>query len=299
MARVDFWWDGAEPQPPAIFDGLLATVVRSRPALKVPTIAVVCSTRRFRGSALHKVARRTGLLRTVAFHELSDDQIRAPNVALLHWAPFEGHVISDHLRSRIPPDVPVLNDTGLDTRKANVDAHFAAVAGYGTTIDIAKESGFAVMKSEINGKHDGRIVRLPLSVLDPRKVYQKLIDNSLGDYVVDLRIPFVLGNPVLAYVKFRERSRRFENANASVKLVVPTDVLSEDEIGVCQRFCHSIGLQYGELDVLRDRGSGRIYVVDANNTPAGPPAGLSNTDRANALRMIAFAFRTHVFKLPG
>lgn len=297
MAR-DFWWDSPEPQQRAVFDTLLEQVLKRRPALKVPTIAIVCSVLRFRGSALHKVANRTGLLRTVPFHDLPDDQIRSPDVALLHWAPFAGHVISDHLRARIPPDVRVLNDTGLDTSKANVDAHFSAAAGYSTTVDVATESGFAVVKSGINGNHDGRIVKLPLSDLPPFNVCQKLIDNSLGDYIFDIRIPFLLCNPVLAYVKFRGRSRRFENANACVKLVTPADVLSDDEISVCRRLCSSMGLQYGELDILRDGPSGRIYVVDVNNTPAGPPAGLSNRDRMTAMSMIAVAFRRHVFNLP-
>ncbi|MDB5577164.1 MAG: hypothetical protein JWR80_2340 [Bradyrhizobium sp.] len=298
MAKNDFWWDGAEAYQPVAFDSLLDQVLKRRPALDVPTIAIVGNALRFRGSALHKIAHRTGLLRTVDFDELPDDRIRSPGVALLRWSPFDGHTTADRLRARIPQDVRVLNDTGLDTGKHNVEAHFAAAAGYGTAVDAATGSGFAVVKSGTNGRHDGRVVRLPLPGLDPLSVCQKLIDNSLGDHIFDLRIPFVLGNPVFAYVKFRERSRRFENANASVKLVTPADVLTDQEIAVCQRLCQSIGLQYGELDILRDGDRGRIHVVDVNNTPAGPPAGLAPTDRMAAMRMIAVAFRRHVFDLP-
>lgn len=298
MAKVDFWWDGSEPHLPAVFDELLADVMKRRPAVETPVIAVVCNAKRFQGSALHKVARRTGLLRTLDFNELPDDKIRAPNVALLRWSPFDRHALPDHLRARIPQDVRVLNDTGLDTGKPNVDAHFSAASGYCTALDATTGSGFAVLKSNVNGRHDGRVVKLPLPGIDPRTVCQMLIDNSLGDHIFDLRIPFVLGQPVLAYVKFRERSRRFENANACVKLVTPAEVLADHEIEICQRFCRSIGLEYGELDVLRDGLSGRIYVVDVNNTPAGPPAGLSGADQITAMRMIAVAFRRHVFNLP-
>jgi hypothetical protein len=33
-----------------------------------------------------------------------------------------------------------------------------------------------------------------------------------------------------------------------------------------------MGLDYGELDAVRDAASGRLYVLDVNNTPFGPPA---------------------------
>ncbi len=35
-------------------------------------------------------------------------------------------------------------------------------------------------------------------------------------------------------------------------------------------FTQSIGLDFGELDVLRDIGDGRLYIVDAANTPHSP-----------------------------
>jgi hypothetical protein len=40
------------------------------------------------------------------------------------------------------------------------------------------------------------------------------------------------------------------------------------------RFADLIGMDYGELDVLRANDSGLIYVVDANRTPVRP-AGLA------------------------
>jgi hypothetical protein len=33
-------------------------------------------------------------------------------------------------------------------------------------------------------------------------------------------------------------------------------------------FCQKLGLDYGELDVLRDRIDRQLYIVDANNTPS-------------------------------
>ena len=33
--------------------------------------------------------------------------------------------------------------------------------------------------------------------------------------------------------------------------------------------CREMGLDYGELDVLRDREDGRLYILDVNDTPSG------------------------------
>lgn len=129
-------------------------------------------------------------------------------------------------------------------------------------------------------------------------ICQRLVNNALNDYVVDIRVPFVCANPLSAYVKFRDRGRRFDNSNAHVRLVAPSEVLTNEEMALCQRFCNVMGLDYGELDILRDRKEGRIYIVDVNDTPAGPPKTLPTAERELALRLIAMGVRRHVFKLP-
>lgn len=297
MARPDFWWDAVEARPTPDYDALLAMAKSRRPALDAPTIAVIGNFQHFLGSALQKSAHRTKLLRIVDFNNLPDADIASPRTALLRWSPRAGHIISDRHLMRLPPGVRVLNGSDLDTRKPNVEKVFAAVAGYDVHLDPLRSEGFAVVKSEMNGAHDGRIVKLPLAEAEPGAVCERLIANVLADHVFDIRLPFVLGQPVLGYVKFRERSRRFENSNACVKLVGPAEILTDDEIDLCQRFCDAIGLDYGELDILRDGDRGRIYVVDVNNTPAGPPKGLSESDRATSLRLIAGVLRQHLFKL--
>lgn len=193
----------------------------------------------------------------------------------------------------------MLNDTHLDTDKANVEKKFSAVAGYGSFVDPHATEGLAVVKSKINAQHDGQVRRLPLAGFESERfICQRLINNNLDDYVVDIRIPFVLGNPLSAYVKFRDRGRRFDNANSHVRLVAPSEVLTIEEISLCQRFCQALGMDYGELDILRDGRNGRVYIVDANDTPAGPPKTLPTSERDQALRLIATGFRRHAFQLP-
>ena len=52
----------------------------------------------------------------------------------------------------------------------------------------------------------------------------------------------------------------------------------------------NLGLDYGEIDVLRDRNEGKIYIVDVNNNPAGPPEPISALDGNLAIVRLAEAF---------
>ncbi len=68
--------------------------------------------------------------------------------------------------------------------------------------------------------------------------------------------------------------------------------MSGQEISNLLQFCQLMGMDYGELDVLRDRQDGRIYVVDANSTPLPPPpakVGRQPWERINLQMYHAFA----------
>jgi hypothetical protein len=61
--------------------------------------------------------------------------------------------------------------------------------------------------------------------------------------------------------------RKWHHKLKNVEVHKPEDLLSPDEITKLIAFCSQSGLDYGEIDVLRYRSDGRIYVVDVNNTP--------------------------------
>ena len=58
-----------------------------------------------------------------------------------------------------------------------------------------------------------------------------------------------------------------------------------NEIVLINKFCESFGLEYGEIDVVRDFSSGNIYILDVNKTPWGPPNGLSISTQNIAVRL--------------
>jgi hypothetical protein len=75
-----------------------------------------------------------------------------------------------------------------------------------------------------------------------------------------------------------------------VRLCPTEEALSADEISNIGKFARSIGLDYGELDVLRDRDDGRIYIVDANKTPTGPSFRLPSAELRRAVNILAQVF---------
>lgn len=166
------------------------------------------------------------------------------------------------------------------------------VFGYNLAIDPLTYSGQAVCKSDENSLHDGRVIECPISERDPLKVYELLIDNSINENVIeDIRVSIVGKRIVLAYLKRRWKRERFFNTNIEVVVVEPSSVMSADEIQNVLRFANTIGLDFGEMDVLRDGPSGKLYIVDTSKTAFGPPNRLAFIPKIRSLKAISEAFR--------
>lgn len=86
-------------------------------------------------------------------------------------------------------------------------------------------------------------------------------------------------------------NNRFNNDNTGVKILSAEKAFWTYEITAILNFCKEIGLDYGELDILRDKDDKKIYIVDVNNTPWGPPNHLSRADNWKALSMMAKTFK--------
>lgn len=194
------------------------------------------------------------------------------------------------------PGIPVLGSPDFNDDKLVVERNFESVFGRSLSVDPRVYNGLAVKKSRIQARHDGQVVTCPIdpNEFDEKCSYQKLIDNTSGESVVDIRAVVVGWQVTFCYVKYRPILTRFANINSKVFLVAPRDVLSNEEIGQVNEFARRSLLEIGEIDVLRDNASGLIYVVDANNTPAGPPNGLSPIESEVAIRLLSDAFLSAV-----
>jgi hypothetical protein len=190
-----------------------------------------------------------------------------------------------------PSNKPAFNIGCHDIRKSVVSRVFGEVFGYSLTLDPRTHRGPAVEKSELNGKHDGRIVECPVAQPRGDRVYQRLIDNTFdGREFIDIRTPVVGGKAPFVYLKRRTAERRFSNDNHRVDIAPTDSMLSKDEQGKIADFAAAMALDFGGLDVLRNREDGRLYIVDANKTDMGPPSALSAQDKLKAMRGIADAF---------
>lgn len=197
-----------------------------------------------------------------------------------------------HDTPKTKPGATLVNFGCTDISKSNVADAFERAAGYGLKVDPRTYPGPMVEKSEKNACHDGRIIEGPMEPLED-KTYQRLIDNEIdGGLVEDLRCCIVGGEPTLVFRKRRPLSRRFLNENAEVLLDEPKNCYTTDEIAVIRAFAAELGLDWGGVDVLRDRTSGRIYIVDANKTDMGPPVALKLGDKLKSTRRMARAFVT-------
>ena len=181
----------------------------------------------------------------------------------------------------------------LDISKSTLDRHHQEVFGYGVNVDPVTHEGTMLEKSEGNAVHDGREIQGPLfpDQVCPGKVYQRIIDNRTSSGLFeDLRVVVVCGEVPLVYRKRKTGEVRYTNETVEVDLAAsPKNVLSDAEIAQITLLTAKMCADFAELDVLRDRQDGRIYCVDLNPTPYGPPAGLSKGQKAQATMLIQHA----------
>ena len=225
--------------------------------------------------ALWKVLRQLGL-------RLVDRP--GPRVAVaIHWT----------LATTTPPfPIPgAVNGGCVDIRKVRVDAAMRAVVGYGTAVDPTRVSGPVVRKSDDNARHDGTIVQAPVARPAATAVHQRLVDTEVSPGTLeDLRTVVVAGAIPLVYVKRRPSGDRFGHGPSRAWIAPPAAVMDLSEQAAVLDVCADVGLDVGEVDVLRDRKDGRLHVVDVNRTPWDPPRTLGAAEARRAIATMAEAF---------
>ena len=187
-----------------------------------------------------------------------------------------------------------LNFACTDISKGHVARVFESVFGYPLLVDPQTAHGDIVAKSEKNGVHDGRIVTAPTEQRDGW-TYQRLIDTKGPDgYCRDLRTPCVGGRPIVVWVKLKSSDNRFAIHNRKAFMREPAEIFTPEELTLIVAFNARMGLDWGGLDILRDR-DGRIYIVDVNKTDVGPVIALSWRDKIISMNRLSQALK-HLIK---
>lgn len=206
----------------------------------------------------------------------------------------EDRTFSDSVGSSRYDADHVINGECTDISKEAVNEAFLEVFGYRLGVDPRCYEGEMVVKSNQNSTHDGTLVEgpLPASEVQEGKTYQKAINNTADDrsFVLDYRVPVHGDRIPLVYLKYRPLQRRFSNRNDHVNIKPSSEVFSHSEASNIIKFARRMNMDFGELDVLRD-SDGRIFIVDANSTPFGPPNGLNESDHKRALTIMRNSFQ--------
>lgn len=186
-----------------------------------------------------------------------------------------------------------INISCTDISKTNVDMVFKETFGYGLTLDPKTYKGKCAVKSDVNALHDGKVIECPVKEIKQGMVYQKIIDNSFDDkYVKDIRVPVFKDAIPFVYFKFKKYEDRFTNKIDHVEVHNTGEVLSNEEAQNIIMFTKKIKLDYGELDVLRDNKDGKIYIIDVNKTPWGPPATITKDKSEEVMKIMCDVFTT-------
>ena len=241
-----------------------------------------------RRSALHKICK-----------ELKWELTNAPRINPKLCIRFEDQTEKNTPLPRWLTDAPthLWNANCRDIRKSTLEQSHVAAFGYGMAVDPTAFTGPMVIKSEFNARHDGKIINGPIADSDKQQhcVYQLNIHNNdeTGQYF-DYRLVFIHGSIPLAYKKYKAAQSRFTNQCTSAHVVAVNEALDKEEIKFIGTMMHAIHVDYAELDALRDAQTGKLFVIDVNPTPWGPPAELPDGEKRIAIQTMAKAFENAI-----
>ena len=168
-----------------------------------------------------------------------------------------------------PVNARIINQDINNISKEHVADVFETTFGYSLRIDPLTHVGPAIRKSDSNGTHDGIVIQCPIDKSEQREdqSYQHLVDSTFnGTTSEDLRVAYVLGELALVYHKHKPLDDRFGTHYLSVDIYDANDVFSKGEVKLIKAFCKNMHLDFGAIDVMRDKNNGRIYIVDVNKT---------------------------------
>ncbi len=189
------------------------------------------------------------------------------------------------------PNARILNVDCPDISKERVHVVHQEALGYSMNLNPNTHVGLAVEKSDENAFHDGQEVMCPIVSPKENTVYQIVLDNANDNHeYVDIRVPIIGGKIPLVYLKFKTKKNRFTNKAHCATLHSPEELFSTEEIEQIEKYAEAMKVEFCEFDVLRHKGNQKIYIIDVNKTPYGPPEPLNKMEQAIALQKLSDAF---------
>lgn len=154
-----------------------------------------------------------------------------------------------------------INGGCTDVSKSYVEEVFREVFGYGSFVGPDGDDT-VVQKTEIQAVKDIKHRK----TCTPKEGYvvQRFIDTRREGLFVDLRAAIFDGSIETVIVKRKPKLRRASGAH--IDFVDPRYLFTRVEIDKIVEFSRRFGLDCGEIDILRDKYSDLIYLIDVNPT---------------------------------
>jgi len=194
------------------------------------------------------------------------------------------------------PDV--INIRCTDVSKNKVDAAWGMVSGYSISVSPETYSHKYIRKSKLQYTHDGRIFTEPQK-RQPGYVYQKCIQTKVDDRYVTIRVPVFRNKIPCIFLK--KSFFRFIEGRMRIDIIWPghfKDHISRKELIWLDKFNEIMGVDFAEIDMIRDVNTGKIYAIDVNNIAGDGIYGkLSQEDTLKIKEVFASYFRRFVWKV--
>ena len=104
-----------------------------------------------------------------------------------------------------------------------------------------------------------------------------------------MRIACVFGKVAAVFHKHKAFDKIFSTSYLNTTVHAAEERFSEQELALIDTFCKKMGLDFGAIDVMRDKVDGKIYIVDVNKT-CMPVLSLPADEQYRSLNMIAKCF---------
>lgn len=197
------------------------------------------------------------------------DKINKKDVLYFKWCDAT-YYIPDRPLWSLMQSHSVVNMNCNDISKKNVDRIFFDVFGYSQNVDPTKYSGLCIKKNNLNSRKPVEIILCPVESMDCDYVYQMLLTNvSVDGFVVEMRAPIILNELPFVKLYCRNSDERLTGRCMRREIVRTSNVISDAELEKILKFCRVLGLEYGEIDMIRNDADSLLYILDANNTPSG------------------------------
>lgn len=192
-----------------------------------------------------------------------------------HWNSRNENEVSPEL---ILKGIPIFNAGCLNVKKDYIDKLFTEIFEYSSLIDPETYSGLCVKKGTEQATHSGKIITCPCKrELRERErngvkhydLYQRLINNEEPNGLLkEYRLTYCFGKLSLL-VRYKIKENRFHPFFPDKQKIVYEPIvgchIKNKDVANILKFCRHYSIDFADLDVLRDRDNGKIYIIDVNN----------------------------------